>query len=494
MGGSGMARKYYCGLCETSHNALKPRHQCNLCARFYCHSALEDARTVGVTTCVFCDGELSPFSLKIDIKNTTNDEIKARSNENSDDTAIHSDPSLIQENLEISSDLDVLPSYNIEIDNGDLEIIKLIREEFGQEIPLLENEDNFPKNFGFIVKNQRVIGLSLFNQKIRQVPAEIGELVELVKLCLRGNRLEKLPDLSSLKLLQELDISYNQLKELPATLGDIPPLTTLILNNNNLKKIPISLTSLQLKKLKMQNNPCWTQQPRSRELERWIDNLKMNGCEIFDESKESQYLNITLSPSEVEFLQEIERLIDRQIPHSDAAENMLNLEKLRNLSFGFSSSFERIKALGLVNLRLSTLPMCIQDLKAVKMINLSHNHFRQLPQEIFTLISLQGLNLENIMLDTLDTRIRNLTELIILDLQTNNLKRVPKSLGDLKKLEILILKQNDLISLPSSLKDLENLKMIDLRGNPVWNEREDRRELQKWFRQLKKQQCKIVGL
>ena len=489
-----MARKYYCGLCETSHNALKPRHQCNLCARFYCHSALEDARTVGVTTCVFCDGELSPFTLTTDIKNITNDKTKARSNENSYDTAIHSDPSLIQENLEISSDLDVLPSYNIEIDTSDLEIIRLIREEIGQEIPLLENEDNFQKNFGFIVRNQRVIGVSLFEQNIRRVPEEIGELEALEKLFLRGNRLEKLPDLSSLKLLQELDLSYNQLNELPATLGDILPLTTLILNNNMLKKIPISLTSLQLKKLKIHNNPCWTQQPRSRKLERWIDNLKMNGCEVFEESKKSQYLSITLSPSEVEFLEELERLIDKQIPHSEAAENMLNLEKLRNFTFGFSSSFERIKALGLANLRLSTLPSCIQDLKAVKIINLSHNHFRQLPQEIFTLISLQGLTLENIMLDTLDTKIKNLTELKTLDLQTNNLKRLPKSLGDLRKLEILILKQNNLISLPSSLKDLENLKLIDLRGSPIWNEREDRRELQKWFRQLKKQQCKIVGL
>jgi Leucine-rich repeat (LRR) protein len=266
------------------------------------------------------------------------------------------------------------------------------------------------------------------------------------------------------------------------------------LNNNKLKKIPISLTNLQLKKLKIQNNPCWTQQPRSRKLERWIDNLRMNGCEVVEESKESQYLGITLSPSEVEFLEDLERLIDRQIPHSEAAENMINLEQLRNFSFGFSSSIERIKALGLVNLRLSNLPSCIQDLKAIKMINLSHNHFKQLPQEIFTLTSLQGLNLENTMLDTLDSRIRNLTELIILDLQTNNLKRVPKSLGDLRKLEILILKQNDLISLPSSLKELENLKVIDLRGNPIWNEREDRRELQKWFRQLKKQQCKIEGL
>jgi Leucine-rich repeat (LRR) protein len=266
------------------------------------------------------------------------------------------------------------------------------------------------------------------------------------------------------------------------------------LNNNRLKKIPISLTSLQLKKLNLQNNPCWTQQPRSRKLQRWIDSLIIDGCEVFEVAKSNRYQNIVLSPREVEFLEEIEQLIDEQIPYSETAGNISNLEQLRNFSFGFYSSFEKIKILGLVNRRLSTLPNSIQSLKTVEIINLSQNRFAQLPQAIFALQSLQGLALANNKLVTLDKGIRNLVKLRILDLQKNNLKRVPKALGDLKKLETLILRNNDLISLPSSLKDLENLKMIDLRGNPIWNEREDRRELQKWFHQLKKQQCEIVGL
>ncbi|MHA2328940.1 MAG: leucine-rich repeat domain-containing protein, partial [Candidatus Hodarchaeales archaeon] len=299
-----MAKKYYCGLCETSHNALKPRHQCSLCARFYCDSALEDARTVGVTTCVFCDSELSPFFLTTNLQYRTEDKIEADSDGNSDDTAINSDSSLIQEKPEISSELVVSHLYNIEIDQSDLEKIRLIQGIIDKEIPLLENKENLRKNFGFIIRNQRIVGLSLFKQEIRQVPVEIGELGELEKLYFRENRLEELPDLSSLKLLQELDLSYNQLKELSATLGDIPTLTTLILNDNQLKKIPISLTGLQLKKLNLQNNPCWNQQPRSRKLQRWIDSLKINGCEVFEDPKESKYQSIALSPSEVEFLEE----------------------------------------------------------------------------------------------------------------------------------------------------------------------------------------------
>ena len=69
----------------------------------------------------------------------------------------------------------------------------------------------------------------------------------------------------------------------------------------------------------------------------------------------------------------------------------------------------------------------------------------------------------------------------------------PKSLGKLRNLEILILNHNRLISLPSSLKNLKNLKILDLRGNPIWEERKERRELQKWFHRLIKQKCEIVG-
>jgi Leucine-rich repeat (LRR) protein len=489
-----MAKKYYCGLCETSHNALKSRHQCNQCARFYCDSALEDARTVGVTTCVFCDGILSPFFLTTNLQYDTEDKIVADTDGISEDTANHSDFRLIQESLEISSELVIPPSYDIEIDQRDLEIIRQLQEKIGKRIPLLENEDFIKTNFGFIIRNHRIVSLSLFKQEIWGIPIEIGKLVELEKLYLRENRLEKLPDLSSLKLLQELDLSYNQLKELPVTLGNIPTLTTLILNDNLLKKIPISLTSLRLKKLNLLNNPCWNQQPRSRKLQRWIDNLKIKGCEVFEDPKESEYQNITLSPSEVKFLEEMERLIDKEIPYAETAVNISNLEQLRNLSFGYYSSYEKIKALGLVNLRLSILPRSIQGLNAVEIINLSRNLFNQLPQELLTLVSLQGLILSENSLDTLGDGIRSLKELKILDLEANNLKRVPKSLGKLRKLEILILKDNDLISLPSSLKDLKNLRMIDLRGNPIWNEREDRHELQKWFRGLKKQQCEIIGL
>jgi Leucine-rich repeat (LRR) protein len=489
-----MAKKYYCGLCETSHNALKSRHQCNLCARFYCDSALADARTVGVTTCVFCDGDLTPFFFTTKLQNLTEDQIAVVSDEISKDSTNFLDSQTIQENFDLPSELDLAISYSIEIEENDLDKIRLMQEIMDRKIPLLENEDDFQRKFGIIVRNHRIIGLSLFKQEIRRVPVVIRELDQLEKLNMRENRIEQLPDMRSLKLLQELDLSYNQLKELPTTLGDIPSLTTLFLNNNQLKKIPISLTNLQLKKLNLQNNPCWIHQPRSRKLQRWIDNLTINGCEIFEDPQENKYRNITLSPREVEFLEEIERLVNRGIPHSEAAGNIGSLEQLKKISFGFYSMQERIIVLGLVNLHLSTLPRSIQSLSAVEMMNLSHNRFTQLPRELYSLVTLRGLNLENNILDTIDSGIKNLKELKALDLQKNKLRRVPKSLGALSNLEILILKENDLISLPSSLKDLESLKIIDLRGNPIWNEREERRELQKWFKKLKKQQCKILGL
>ncbi|MHA2346770.1 MAG: hypothetical protein ACXACP_08645, partial [Candidatus Hodarchaeales archaeon] len=161
-----MAKKYYCGLCETSHNALKPRHQCNVCARFYCDSALEDARKVGVTTCVFCDSDLSPFFLTTKDQDLTEDKVTVDSDSINDHAAIYSDSSSIQENVEFSSEIAVSPSYDIEINPTDIDLIRLIQEMIKREIPLLENEEKFRKNFGFIVRNQRIVGLSLFKHEI----------------------------------------------------------------------------------------------------------------------------------------------------------------------------------------------------------------------------------------------------------------------------------------------------------------------------------------
>jgi len=483
-----MAKKYYCGLCETSHNALKPRHQCDGCARFYCDFALRNAKAAGVTTCVYCEGELSPYFLTKPQSNLIINYPHDQTSENS----------FTQSSIE--EDKDSIPTFvepsipPVEINQVDYEIISLIQDIIGKEIPFLEKEDDLKTNNGFIVKEQRIIGLNLYRYNLSRLPEKIAELVELEKLYLRSNRLTKLPDeLGNLKLLKELDLGFNLLKDLPTTLGGISSLQTLLLNDNHLRKIPTSLSQLQLKKLDLQKNPCWDPQSRSKKLQRWIDNLRNGGCEVYETPIKSYYSDIELPTSAVFFLEEIEGIIGQKIPFTKTDLDIITLKRLKDFSFGFFSSSEGILALGLDNLILASLPRSIQNLNLVKIINLAQNQLEHLSQELLSLTTLQGLTLENNYIESLDSDIDNLNDLKILNLSKNKLQRLPKSLGKLRNLEILILNHNRLISLPSSLKNLKNLKILDLRGNPIWEERKERHELQKWFHQLIKQKCEIVG-
>jgi len=490
--------KFYCALDGTSHHALKPRHQCTVCARFYCDPALDEARRAGVSTCVFCGGKLIPVKL-----NTDSSSLSAVQMEKGPiTTELVTTPKISEyseySNLTESDQEETLEKeyiYVIEIIHHDLQILRLTKETIAQDIPLLESESINSTDFGFIVRNQRVVGLSLYNQNIGKLPTAIGGLSELEKLYLRYNELITVPkEIGLLTHLQELDLSYNQLVRLPDTIGEIPHIRTLLLNDNQLDKVPVSFKNLtELMKLDLQDNPCWNQ-PRSRKLQRWINNLRRIGCDVAEAPATINYHGLELSFYEVEFLEDLERFLGNRIPQITFSSDMTNYEVLLTIPFGFTTFQNHVIALGLGTQRLSELPRSIKHLKHLKFLNLSRNRFSNLPSAIWTLPQLQILNLENNNLKKLEDCLDKLKELKVLNLKKNQFKRLPKSLGKLRNLEVLLAKDNHLISLPSSLKDLKKLKIVDLRANPIWEEREKRRELQKWFRSLRNRQCQIIGL
>ena len=485
--------KFYCALDGMSHHTLKPRHQCTECARFYCDSALDEARKVGVTICVFCGGRLIPIKLKTDSLSLPTTTGLGTTPEESIEHFKYND--LIESESDQGEILEKKYTYTIEINHHDLQIIMLIKETIALDIPPLESESINATDFGFTVHDQRIVGLSLYNQNITKLPTVIGGLSELEKLYLQYNTLTTIPEeIGLLTHLQELDLSYNQLVRLPATIGEIPHLHTLLINDNQLDKLPLSLNNLtELIKLDLQDNPCWNQ-PRSRKLQRWIDHLRQRGCEVAEAPTTINYYGLELSSNEVEFLEDLERILGIRIPQITLSSDVTKYEVLLGIPFGFATFQNHIIALGLENQRLSEFPRSIKHLDNLTILNMSYNSFSKVPSVIWTLQQLQILNLECNNLKKLEDNLEQLKELKVLNLKKNQFKRLPKSLGKLKNLEVLLLNYNSLISLPSSLKNLKKLKTIDLRANPIWEEREKRRELQKWFRSLRNRQCQIIGL
>jgi len=89
------------------------------------------------------------------------------------------------------------------------------------------------------------LNLDLSKMNIKCIPAEIGELTDLICLNISGNSLEELPEEIGLLLnLRGLDASRNRIRLLPGTIRRLLSLSDLDLSFNQLRIIPQSICML----------------------------------------------------------------------------------------------------------------------------------------------------------------------------------------------------------------------------------------------------------
>ncbi|KAL3285364.1 hypothetical protein HHI36_019472 [Cryptolaemus montrouzieri] len=85
----------------------------------------------------------------------------------------------------------------------------------------------------------------------------------------------------------------------------------------------------------------------------------------------------------------------------------------------------------------------LTELRLLKILNISHNNFSHLPDELGALVNLQELH-------------------AILDVSYNNLKQLPEDIGDLVSLKKLDLIHNNLKQLPTSICGAQRLTHLTL--------------------------------
>ena len=104
--------------------------------------------------------------------------------------------------------------------------------------------------------NKDITNLNLSNNKLTQLPVEIGQLSQLTMLDVSYNNLTQLPvEIGQLTQLTTLHLSHNKLSQLPVEIGELTQLTSLHLSNNKLTHLPVEIGNLiQLTTLYLQNN------------------------------------------------------------------------------------------------------------------------------------------------------------------------------------------------------------------------------------------------
>lgn len=234
-----------------------------------------------------------------------------------------------------------------------------------REISLL-NLQHLTLDENFLVSLPAEIGslsnlehLIIQKNKLHSLPEEIGQL-RLIVLNLSENQLVSLPSkIGTISSLQALKVSQNQLQSLPKKIGQLSKLSILNVSRNQLKSLPSEIGNLfSLKRLYISRNKLTNLPP-----EIW----QLKNLEYFSLS---QNLLENLSP-EIGNLSKLKKL--------DLSNN-----KLTSLSSEISK-LSILQCLKLSGNKLTSLPSEIAKLSKLNRLTLSESQLPILPSEVSTL-------------------------------------------------------------------------------------------------------------
>ena len=133
------------------------------------------------------------------------------------------------------------------------------------------------------------------------------------------------------------------------------------------------------------------------------------------------------------------------------------------------SSQGRIVRLRLQNKKLTQLPVTIQRLSALSILNIEQNAIVTLPSEIQNCKQLTYLNCSKNQLNCLPTELGYITTLKTFRMDNNQVLDIPGSLSYCKDLDTLVISHNLLANLPGEIKALTGLSCLDIGYNKLKN-------------------------
>lgn len=199
--------------------------------------------------------------------------------------------------------------------------------------------------------------LSLIDDKLERLPANIGTLVHLTNLDLTKNRLKQLPaSLTQLSALKVLNLSNNRLEDLPTTFGSLENLEKLWLECNQLQTLPESFGACQrLRYANLTNNKLITLPESMGDLESLVT------------------LSVNLNAL-VELPDTLIKLANLQTFHASRNQlvklprNIGHMQSLRELRLDWNA--------------IQELPFSFQALSQLQLLSLEQNPMRMPPRDI----------------------------------------------------------------------------------------------------------------
>lgn len=295
----------------------------------------------------------------------------------------------------------------------------------------------------------------------------------LRRINLSFNHLESLPsNIHYLRFLHTLDLSYNYLKDLPDNFGFLEQLRVLILNNNHLASLPHSFTRLeQLEYLNFSGNRF-----QSLDMMKNFPKLKtihfdgnplitfpilLHTCENLEDISISNIQLEKLKDMTMEYFDQFPRLKKLNLSYNHLTNRFFSTVKHRFTSleefyidhnqlndlFGFLSLTSCLSLLDLSFNLFTRIPQAIQS--SLKILRLANNQIELDGNDCIQLKSLEELDLDHNEIEQIPYQFLQCTQLQSLTLSSNPLKQFPEILLQLRSLNKLILDNHGLSQLPS---------------------------------------------
>lgn len=409
---------------------------------------------------------------------------------------------------------------DIPVLQSDSKVLQYFENELNLPLPAISLRNFLTEDevYGYLIDDNKLIGLGLDGASIESLSAIILNLTNLKYLSLKNNDLQELPAfVNQLSTLEILDITKNNLTSLPP-LQNLTKLNHLNFRDNKIEELPQlppNLQSLNARwnRINFLRNPFPTSlkklnlaQNRLKELPetfgnlRDVEELNLYGNQLkalpdnFTNLKRCKIVILRVNhldkvPSSLFSLNGLE-ILDLEENNLQNIPDLSNLSNLKHLNI----SKNRITTLSGLNYCESLLNLDIRDnnfseldishVNKLQVLDISYNKFKHLPEGIESKILLTELIASGNSLVTIkESYFKHLTNLSRLSLANNLFEEIP-DLTLLSNLQELYINDNKLQERPEWLEKM-NLKVltIDLEEEEkvIGKEKIETDKLNSWF-------------